>query len=82
MLQVGDTIKCHDKEEMVQLMAELEKEDIHTDFLYEKDGVKGLWLVVVDHYQTNKSKGVNEVLVDQLKLQFYSKYRNESIKFI
>jgi hypothetical protein len=50
MLQVGDTIKCHDKEEMVQLMTDLEKEDIHTDFLYEKDGVKGIWLVVVEHY--------------------------------
>ena len=50
MLQVGDTIKCHDKEEMVQLMTDLEKKNIHTDFLYEKYGVKGLWLVVVDHY--------------------------------
>lgn len=40
MLQVGDTIKCHDKDEMVELMQELEKEDIHTDFMYEKDGVK------------------------------------------
>lgn len=50
MLQAGDTIKCHDKEDMVNTMTELEKEDIHTDFLYEKDGVKGLWLVVVDHY--------------------------------
>ena len=50
MLQVGDTIKCHDKEEMAQLMTELEKEDIPTDFLYEKKGVKGLWLVVVGHY--------------------------------
>lgn len=46
MLQVGDTIKCHDKEEMVDLMTELEKENITTDFMYEKDGEKGLWLVV------------------------------------
>ena len=46
MLQVGDTIKCHDKEEMVNLMTELEKENITTDFMYEKDGVKGLWLLV------------------------------------
>ena len=46
MLKVGDTIKCHDKEEMVNLMTELEKEHITTDFMYEKDGIKGLWLVV------------------------------------
>lgn len=50
MIQVGDAIKCHDKEDMVNTMSELEKENIHTDFLYEKDGVKGFWLVVVDHY--------------------------------
>lgn len=46
MLKIGDTIKCHDKEEMVDLMMELEKENITTDFMYEKDGIKGLWLVV------------------------------------
>lgn len=50
MLQVGDTIKCHDIEDMVNTMTELEKEDIHTDFMYEKNGVKGFCLVVVDHY--------------------------------
>lgn len=27
-------------------MYELQKENIETDFMYEKDGVKGLWLVV------------------------------------
>lgn len=46
MLKIGDTIKCSTKEEMVDLMQELEKENIETDFLYEKDGEKGLWLVV------------------------------------
>lgn len=46
MLKVGDTIKCSTKEEMVDLMHELAKEDIETDFMYEKDGEKGLWLVV------------------------------------
>lgn len=46
MLQVGDTIKCHDKEEMVNLITELEKENITTDVMYEKDRIKGLWLVV------------------------------------
>ena len=46
MLKVGDTIKCSTEEEMVDLMQELAKEDIETDFMYEKDGEKGLWLVV------------------------------------
>ena len=46
MLQIGDTIKCHDADDMIQTMQELAKEDITTDFLYEKDGRSGLWLVV------------------------------------
>ena len=46
-LKPGDTIKCHDADEMIDLMQELEKEDIHSDFLYVKDGVKGLWLEII-----------------------------------
>jgi hypothetical protein len=46
MLKVGDTIKCADADDMINTMTDLEKEDIFTDFLYEKDGVKGFWLVV------------------------------------
>lgn len=46
MLKVGDTIKCKTAGEMICLMYELQKENIETDFMYEKDGVKGLWLVV------------------------------------
>lgn len=46
MLKVGDTIKCHDKEDMVNLMTELAKVNITTDFMYEKDGQEGLWLVI------------------------------------
>lgn len=45
-LKVGDTIKCHDKDDCVNYMKELAKCDIVTDFLYEKDGENGLWLVV------------------------------------
>jgi hypothetical protein len=47
MLKVGDTIKCADKEDMISTMQELAKCDIETDFLYEKDGVQGLWLEVI-----------------------------------
>ena len=46
MLRVGDTIKCHDADDMIHIMTELAKENITTDFMYEKDGEKGLWLVV------------------------------------
>lgn len=45
MLKKGDTIKCS-KDEIVDVMMELEKEGVTTDFLYEKDGEKGYWLVV------------------------------------
>ena len=45
-LKVGDTIKCHDKDDAINYMIELAKENIETDFMYEKDGTDGLWLVV------------------------------------
>lgn len=46
MLKIGDTIQCHDADDMIRTMTELAKENITTDFMYEKDGEKGLWLVV------------------------------------
>ena len=45
-LKVGDTIKCSSKEEMVSMSKALAREDNITDFLYENDGQKGLWLTV------------------------------------
>lgn len=45
-LKVGDTIKCSSKEEMVSMSNALASENIITDFLYENDGEKGLWLTV------------------------------------
>lgn len=47
MLKVGDTIKCANADDMINTMTELAKEDIETDFMYEKDGKKGLWLEVI-----------------------------------
>lgn len=47
MLKVGDTIQCHDKDDMVDTFQALQKEGVDTDFLYEKDGKKGLWLIVL-----------------------------------
>ena len=49
-LKIGDTIKCHDAEDMIFTSAELYETGIYTDFLYEKDGEKGLWLEVVKGY--------------------------------
>lgn len=46
MLKVGDTIICNTAGEMIYLMYQLAKENIETDFLYAKDGNKGLWLEV------------------------------------
>ena len=46
MLKVGDTIKCASKEDCLRTHDDLQKNGIQTDFMYEKDGVKGLWLVV------------------------------------
>lgn len=48
MLKVGDTIQCHDADDMIDYMQALLSEGIDTDFLYEKDGEKGLWLIVTE----------------------------------
>ena len=47
VLKVGDTIKCHDNDDMVEYMMALNKEGVETDFVYELNGVKGLWLEIV-----------------------------------
>ena len=46
VLKKGDIIKCSDEKEIISLMGKLEKEGYMTDFLYEKDGQKGLWLEI------------------------------------
>ena len=47
-LKVGDYIECHDKYEMAALTETLAADGIETEFEFEKDGVKGLWLQVVE----------------------------------
>ena len=54
-LNVGDTIKCSDKAEAIMIMMALEDDGLETDFLYEKDGQKGLWIEV-----TGIQKGDND----------------------
>ena len=46
-LKVGDTIECFDKDDLVDTFQALQKEGVDTDFLYEKDGKRGLWLIVL-----------------------------------
>lgn len=57
-LNVGDTIKCKDPEDMVDCMYALNREGIETDFLYEKDGVKGLWLEITKIRKKKKNISV------------------------
>ena len=45
-MNVGDMIRCHDKREMISMMQDLQGMGITTDFVYEKDGEKGLWLEI------------------------------------
>ena len=52
MLKIGDTIKCHDANDMINTMTDLAQEGIDSDFVYEKDGKKGYWLEIT------KTKGV------------------------
>ena len=46
LLKVGDTIKCADKEDLLNAHNDLALNGVYTDFLYKKDGKKGLWLEV------------------------------------
>lgn len=66
-LQIGDTIKCASKNEMVSLMHYLEKHGYETDFVYEIDGEKGLWLVItkIATFQKARAKKALEVMDDE-----------------
>lgn len=41
-LKVGDTIKCRDADDAIRTSEELLKAGVYTDFLYYKDGKRGL----------------------------------------
>lgn len=45
-LQIGDTIKCRDSEDMVDTDQELVRGGYETEFLYEMNGNKGYWIVI------------------------------------
>ena len=46
MLKAGDTIKCANKEDLLNTHNDLALNGVYTDFLYKKDGERGLWLIV------------------------------------
>ena len=54
MLKKGDTIKCSNEKECLSYMQELESEGYSTDFLYEKDGEKGLWIEITKGIRPKK----------------------------
>ena len=47
-LQIGDHIKCHDKEDAAELAEELGKEGYDWDFCYSMNGEKGIWILIYD----------------------------------
>ena len=45
-LRAGDTIKCHNYEEQHKVLEDLKKKGIKSDYLYEKDGKAGMWILI------------------------------------
>lgn len=46
-IEVGDVIKCKDRDDMISTMHDLIMEGIETEYRYEYKGEKGLWLEVI-----------------------------------
>lgn len=46
-MKKGDYIKCHDAEEAADIADSLNKEGIEWDFVYTKDGQKGIWIEIL-----------------------------------
>lgn len=46
-LHAGDWIRCHDKDDMVDMFQELQAAGVDSDFRYERFGQKGLWLEIL-----------------------------------
>ena len=45
--EVGDWLRCKDRDDMINTMHDLIMEGIETEFRYEHGGEKGLWLEVI-----------------------------------
>ena len=48
MLKVGDTIECSDKEDAAEAAENLGLLGYDWDFEYERDGQKGIWIVIIN----------------------------------
>lgn len=46
-LKKGDTIRCHDKDDMLNTDLELCRLGYNTDYMYEKDGKTGYWIEIL-----------------------------------
>lgn len=64
----GDLLRFRSKDAIVGFMMMLEKEGYKTDFRYEKDGKKGLWLEII------KGKEMNEIVYEKLKVRNVPSY--------
>lgn len=45
-LKAGDTIKCFSYDDMHHMLESLKKQGYKADYLYEKDGKEGMWIVI------------------------------------
>lgn len=48
--KAGETIKCHSFEEMKKVHDDLTALGIKSDYLYEKNGKEGMWIIVKPTY--------------------------------
>ena len=80
-MKKGDIIKCHNPDEMIELMLELAKKGIESDFMYKKDGEKGLWLVITrvgrrsNGNKTSRNMGKQYICLMSLRRQRWSLIR-------
>lgn len=56
-LKIGDTIRRSDAYDMIETMHELAGCGIDTEFMYEKDGIEGLWLKVIGRFLEERKDG-------------------------
>lgn len=55
-MNVNDTIKCKDKDDVIETMTALAKEGIETKFVYFEDGSVGLTVISITNLKTRKNK--------------------------
>lgn len=43
----GETIRCHSNQEMKKVHDDLATLGIRSDYLYEKNGIEGKWIIIM-----------------------------------